>query len=159
MSWSFCDVDITISFFFYSIVIAIKIINKKKRKYLRSISSCSRCVKRVFYAKFFLFWFNYFFLLNILYVIQRDFFDTRRNNNDLFVSLHRNTQCDVFSHNIYIFACFNIRIFWDYIFDIWSIDECDLSIHNISLLSIYTRTVCRDISICSSCLCSLILTS
>ena len=87
------------------------------------MSSCSRRVTRVYYAMFSLFWLNLSFLLSILYVIQRDFLDTHRNDDDSFVSLRRSAQYDVSSHNIHMFACFDIRIFYDYIFDIWSIDE------------------------------------
>ena len=94
------------------------------------MSSCSRRVTRVYYAMFFLFWLNLSFLLGILYVIQRDFLDTHRNDDDSFVSLRRSAQYDVSSHNIHMFACFDIRIFYDYIFDIWSINEYDSSIHN-----------------------------
>ena len=115
------------------------------------MSSYSRRVTRACCAMFSLFWFNSFFLLSILCVIQRDFLDTHRSDDDSFASLCRSAQCDVSSHNIHMFACFDIRMFCDHIFDIWSIDEYDSSIHSTSLLSMCIRAICHDVSIYSSC--------
>ena len=123
------------------------------------MSSCLRRVTQIYCVMFFLFWFNSFFLLSILCVIQRDSFDTHRNDDDSFASSHRNAQCDVFLRNIHMFVCFDTHIFYDRIFDIWSIVEYDSSIRNISLFSTYTRAICHDVSICLSCRRSLISTS
>ena len=115
------------------------------------MSSCSRRVTRAYCAILFLFWLNSFFLLSILCVIQRDFLNTHRNDDDSSAFLRRNAQCDVSSHNIHMFVCFCIRIFCDHIFDIWSIDEYDSSIHNTLLFSMCIRVICHDVSICSLC--------
>ena len=107
---------------------------------------------------FSLFRFNFFFLLSILCVIQRDFLDTHRNDDDSFAFSRRNAQCDVFLRNIHMFACFDIYMFCDCIFDIWSIIEYDSSIRSILLFSTYTRAVCHDVSIYLSCRRSLLST-
>ena len=108
---------------------------------------------------FFLFWFNSFFLLSTLCVIQRDFFDTHRSDDNSFVSSRRNAQCDVSLRNIHMFACFDTHMFCDRIFDIWSIVEYDSSTRNISLFSTYIRAIYHDVSTYSSCRRSSISTS
>ena len=156
---SLCDVDITIFLFFYSIVIAEKIIDMKKRKTFTLnivvFATCSTILLRnVFFVLI-----QFFFLLSILCVIQRDFLDTHRSDDDSFASSRRNAQCDVSLRNIHMFACFDTHMFCDRIFDIWSIVEYDSSTRNISLFSTYTRAICHDVSIYLSCRRSLISTS
>ena len=123
---------------------------QKKWEHLRSMSSCSRRVVRACYVMFSLFWFKFFFLFSILCVIQREFLNTYRNDDNSFAFLRRNAQYDISSHNIHMFACFDIRMFCDHIFNIWSIHEYDSSIHNILLLSMYIRAIYYDILICLS---------